>query len=464
MPASQTIEQIIVEIIHNFDRVSTLQLTMGVFLTTTIIFLLTFTLAIWQPRKLDLGTIASAGAILTLMTGIIGTEEIALAWLSVGKPILTILAVTIITFILDEAGWFKVIANSLIRIRIIEGQQLLGLITILVILMTAIFNSYGCLLLLTPLIIETGKLLDFQPRLTLFYVLATNLIAHTSSLLLPQFNPINSIVTNFFHLPWLDYLLVMIPVHFVTLIVSLGVLWFFLAPYLPQTRINDLDHQTSEIELVRDPLICRWGWESIGLLILGCFWAEWSWLIASITALLMVGLAQRWFKKDTPIISLQQLRASLPWHVFFYSLGIFFVVIGWGKAGFVPLLSTIFTKLTDLGITLTATGIGFLATLLSGLTLNLPVSIINSQAIQDAFVTDRAISEIMIYANIIGCNIGAKISPFGSLETLLLLALLWRRGFRLRWLQYLRIHIALILPVLFISLLSLAIWLPWLIA
>ena len=259
MPASQTIEQIIVEIIHSFDRVSTLQLTMGVFLTTTIIFLLTFTLAIWQPRKLNLGTIASAGAILTLMTGMIGTEEIALAWLLVGKPILTILAVTIITFILDEAGWFKVIANSLIRTRRIEGQQLLGLVTILAILMTAIFNSYGCLLLLTPVILEAGKLLDFQPRLTLFYVLATNLIAHTSSLLLPQFNPINSIVTTFLDLPWLDYLLVMLPVHFVTLIVSLGVLWFFLALYLPQTRINDLDHQPSAVELIRDPLICRWG-------------------------------------------------------------------------------------------------------------------------------------------------------------------------------------------------------------
>ena len=439
---------------------------MGVFLTTTIIFLLTFTLVIWQPRKLDLdlGTIASAGAILTLMTGIIGTEEIALAWLAVVKPMLTLLAITTIIFILDEAGWFKIIAGSLVNTRRIEGRWLLGLVIVFATLMTAIFTNYGCLLLLTPVILEIGKLSGFKSRLIVFYILATNLIAQTSSLLLPQFNPINSIVTTFFHVPWLDYVLVMIPVHFVTLIGSLAILWFFLAPYIPQTRITNFDHQPLGVNLVRDPLICQWGWNSIGLLILSCFWPKWSWLIASLTALLMLALTQRWFTRDTPIISLQQLKTSLPWHVFSYGLGIFFIVIGWGKAGLVTLLSTILTQLTDLGITLTATGIGFLATLLSGLTLNLPVSIINSQAIQETFVTDQSISEIMIYANIIGCNIGAKISPLGSLETLLLFALLWRQGFRLRWSQYLRINLALGLPVLFMSLLSLAIWLPWVIA
>ena len=70
----------------------------------------------------------------------------------------------------------------------------------------------------------------------------------------------------------------------------------------------------------------------------------------------------------------------------------------------------------------------------------------------------------MIYGNLIGCNLGAKITPLGSLSTLLWLNVLAPRGLQISWVYYIRLTFMLTMPVLFVSLLSLAIWLPWLIA
>jgi arsenical pump membrane protein len=121
-------------------------------------------------------------------------------------------------------------------------------------------------------------------------------------------------------------------------------------------------------------------------------------------------------------------------------------------------------QLSAWGLTIAATGTGLLATLLSGVMNNLSTVLINALAIQDVTGIDPAIREVMVYANVIGCNIGAKITPIGSLSTLLWLDLLRRKGLDISWGQYVRMAVSLTIPVLIVSLLSLAIWLPWLIA
>jgi arsenical pump membrane protein len=95
---------------------------------------------------------------------------------------------------------------------------------------------------------------------------------------------------------------------------------------------------------------------------------------------------------------------------------------------------------------------------------NLPTVLINNLAIPELNGSDRALREVMVYANVIGCNIGAKITPIGSLSTLLWLNVLARKGLHISWVQYVRIALILTIPVLFVSLLTLALWLPWLIA
>jgi arsenical pump membrane protein len=431
------------------------------------IFLLTLTLVIWQPRGLGIGFSALGGALLTLATGVVSWEQVPIVWEIVWNATLTLVALLVISLILDEAGFFRWSAFLLARGGFGRGRLLFSLVVLLGASVTALLASDVTTLIWTPAVIEMLLLLGFGPKAILAFAFAIGFIADATSLPLPSSSFVNIILTDYLNISFSRYVMVMVPIYFVAIATSLGVVWFYFDRYIPPTY--DPIDLPSPHRVIRDPLVCQWSLPILGLLLVGYFFAASLGLPVSFVAvsgvLVLLALAGRWFHKDAiAMIDIRQVLREVPWQAILFGLGMYFVVFGLLDTGIASLLSQGLSQLAVWGLTACAVCTGLLAMLLSGVATNLAAVLINAVAIQDVTGIDPAIREVMVYANAIGCNIGAKITPLGSLSTLLWFNVLARKKLRISWGQYVRIAIALTIPVLFVTLLTLVIWLPWLIA
>ncbi|MBP5057041.1 arsenical efflux pump membrane protein ArsB, partial [Pseudomonas chlororaphis] len=75
-------------------------------LTASLIFLLTITLVIWQPKGLGVGWSAVFGAVLALLFGVVQLTDIPVVWQIIWNATGTFVALIIISLLLDEAGFF----------------------------------------------------------------------------------------------------------------------------------------------------------------------------------------------------------------------------------------------------------------------------------------------------------------------------------------------------------------------
>lgn len=429
-----------------------------------IIFIVTLVLVIWQPKGLGIGWSAMGGALIALAFGVVKLSDIGIVWDIVWDATFTFVALIIISLILDKAGFFGWAALHVARLGNGQGRLLFPMIVILGAFISAFFANDGAALLLTPIVIAILLRLKFSPPSALAFIIATGFIADTASLPLVTSNLVNIVSANYFDIGFGRYAAVMIPVNIVSVLATLAVLWVVYARHIPKHySIADLSAPESAIE---DPLVFKAAFPLLALLLIAYFTTESLGiaisLVTGVAALLLMAIAGRWWQggRDA-VVSVFDILRQAPWQIVLFSIGMYLVVYGLGNAGLTAYGAQVMNWLGQQGTVIATVGTGFLSAIVASVMNNMPSTLVGALAIDSAQVPD-ATRELMIYANVIGNDLGPKFTPIGSLATLLWLHVLAEKDYKISWGQYMKIGLIITPPVLLVTLLALVVWLPYL--
>lgn len=421
-------------------------------LIALLIFIATLALVIWQPRGLGIGWSALAGALAALACGIVQPHDIIDVWLIVWNATAALIALIIITLVLDVAGMFEWLALHVARWGKGRTKRLFVLLILLGAFMSAFLANDGAVLILTPLVMAIMLQLRFTPAVTLAFVMAAGFISDAASLPLVISNLVNIVSADFFGIDFLRYASVMAPVNAVAVMASLGVLLLLygrrLPPHFDASLLRD------PASAIRDPLTFRAGGYVLALLLVGCLVLEPMGIPLSVitgsAALALLVVAGRGH-----IVGTRRIMKGAPWEIVVFSLGMYLVIYALRNQGVAVEIAGILEFLAQYGLWVTAVGTGLLSAFLSSIMNNLPTVLLVALSIEAADVSD-AMREAMIYANVIGSDLGPKLTPIGSLATLLWLHVLKRKGLEIGWVYYLCMGAMLTLPVLLLTLSALA--------
>ncbi|MGV8805356.1 MAG: arsenic transporter [Polaromonas sp.] len=421
-------------------------------LTALLIFIFTLVLVIWQPRGLGIGWSAMLGAGLALLTGAVQPADIAVVWQIVWNATATFIAIIIISLLLDEAGFFEWAALHVARWGGGSGRRLFALIVLLGAAVSALFANDGAALILTPIVIAMLLALGFGPGATLAFVMAAGFIADTASLPLVVSNLVNIVSSDFFGIGFQRYASVMVGVNLAAVAASLGLLLLYFGRSLPARY--DLAQLRAPQDAIRDASTFRAGWVVLALLLAGFFALEPLGVpvsaVAAAGALVLLVVAGR-----GRVISTRRVLRGAPWQIVVFSLGMYLVVYGLRNAGLTTEIAKLLNLFAQGGVWGAALGTGLLTALLSSVMNNMPTVLVGALSIEASSATG-AVREAMMYANVIGCDLGPKITPIGSLATLLWLHVLASKGITISWGYYFRVGLVLTVPVLLVTLAALA--------
>ncbi len=391
------------------------------------ILVVTLALIIVRPRGLHVAWFAGGGALLALALGLLSAHALLTVARDTWDAAATLIALFILSEALDANGFFTWAALRLARLANGSGLRLYLLALLLTTAIAALLANDGAVLMLTPIFARLLMKIYPARRLQLPYIFAVGFLADAMSALLVPSNLTNIIIADANGLSFARVALWMaLPMlaAFVVAGVAFG-LRFRRALAIP----FDVTALGAPEEAIRDGLLFRAGWVALGGLVVGYIVGGALGLpvslVAGTVALALLALTQARGVRTAA----EALRCA-PWSVLIYALGMFVVITAAYDAQTLRFLTSPLTRWASVS---SGRGAALLAGSVPGLLAagvnNLPAALVGVLALRSA----AHVNPMAVYAIILGVDIGPKLTPFGSLATLLWLGILERNGIAISW-------------------------------
>ena len=418
-------------------------------LLATLVFLITLIFVIWQPKGLQIGTTAIVGAVVALIVGVVDANDVFSVIDIVWDATLAFIGIIIISMILDEIGFFEYAAIKMAKFSRGNGHLMFVYILLLGALVAAFFANDGAALILTPILLAKMKYLKMKPLAIFAFLMAGGFIGDSASNPLVISNLTNIVTVGYFDIGFVEYAKNMFLPNLLSIFASITILWIYFRKDIPlSVDVSTLPEASS---VIKNQTMFMFSWFFLALLMAGYFIGDMYNLPVSVFALggalVFLYIANR-YKAVKPIMTIK----AAPWQVVWFSIGLYVVVYGLKNAGFTDVIASWIVGLKTYGDSIAVIGTGFLSAIVSSVMNNMPTIMVMDIAIDKVGYVGN---EALVYANILGSNLGPKMTPIGSLATLLWLHVLEKKGVKITWAEYMKVGLVITPPVLLVALIGL---------
>lgn len=417
-------------------------------LVALLIFVVTLAFILLEPWRVPGAVSAAVGAIGTVLLGRAQGADVLRVLDLTWDAVLTLIGLILLSIALQANGFFRWAALHMVGWSRGHQRVLLLLLIGLTALVAAVLANDGAVLIMTPLTWELMEVLKIEGRGRFACLFAVGFVCDGASMPLLVSNLTNILFADSFGLGFIEFARAMaLP----TLLVLASSTLMLLALFWKDLESTD----SREMSLIPEAAIQN----------RRLFAADWTVLAVLAAAYLGIsslhlpvalvvlpaGLGIALLSVGGKLLTLRSLLSEGPWSILLFAVGLFIVVIGLFNGGWFAHLQPYLSEWVDSGNVLAS---GLLIGGLSALLNNLPTGLITILMLKATMIPPELLPRT-VYAAILGTNIGCKLTPIGSLSTLLWLGLLRERGYRIGWGQYLRYSVPLSIVTLLAGLIGL---------
>ena len=443
---------------------------------TFVIFALTTLFIMWRPHGINESIPAISGALLLFIAGVVPFNDILQIFKIVSGPSITIISTIVMCIVLESIGVFRWAAINIVKKAGGSGFRLYVYIMILCFLMTVFFNNDGSILITTPIIIHIISMLHLKPHQKYPYLFAGVFIATSASLPIGVSNIANLIGLKMVGLDLISY------THFAFVPSMIGIATLSLLLYLlfkkdiPKKIATYSDYS---IELlvtkeqqgtqnhplsgkIQTPEMVNWSLFRLCIVLVVLIRGSYFILPAygiSIEAIAIVGavllIVIRWMSLRVGVLDVVK---KAPWHILLFAFGMYVTVYALNNTGVTAFIIEYLKDVMTQNLVFSSFISGLLISVLSNVMNNLPSVMLGTLIITDMGM-DLHMLQVSYISIIIGSDIGALLSPMGTLATLLWMFVLRRNGIQISWSRYFKVALMVIPITLLVTLIALNLWL-----